>query len=64
MLHSDSETAAHRNIMKFAVAAAAMAVLVGCAVSVPLRPLATSSQNSHELFRLQGRPQVPQRNHG
>jgi hypothetical protein len=48
MLHSDSETAAHRNIMKFAVAAAAMAVLVGCAVSVPLRPLATSSQNSHE----------------
>jgi hypothetical protein len=30
--------------MKFATAAAAMALLSGCAVAVPLRPLATSSQ--------------------
>ena len=34
--------------MKFAAAAAAMAVLAGCAVAVPLRPLATSFQNSRD----------------
>jgi hypothetical protein len=48
MLHSESETSAHRNIMKFAAAAAAMAVLAGCAVAVPLPPLVTSSQNSRD----------------
>jgi hypothetical protein len=48
MLNSEAETSAHRNIMKFAAAAAAMAVLAGCAVAVPLRPLVASSQNSHE----------------
>ena len=34
--------------MKFAAAAAAMAVLAGCAVAVPLRPLVPSSQNSRD----------------
>src|SRR5947209_3557352 len=48
MLHSESGTSAHRNIMKFVAAAAAMAVLAGCAVAVPLRPLVTSSQNSRD----------------
>jgi hypothetical protein len=48
MLHSESETSAYRNIMKFAAAAAAMAVLAGCAVAVPLRPLVASSQNSRD----------------
>jgi hypothetical protein len=46
MLYSESETSAHRNIMKFAAAAAAMAVLASCAVAVPLPPLATSFQDS------------------
>ena len=34
--------------MKFAAAAVATAVLAGCAIAVPLRPLATSSQNSRD----------------
>jgi hypothetical protein len=48
MLHSEREASVNRNTMKFAAAAAAMAVLAGCAVSVPLRPLATSFQNSRD----------------
>jgi hypothetical protein len=48
MLHWESETSAHRNIMKFATAAAAMAVLAGCAVAVSLPPLATSPQTSRD----------------
>jgi hypothetical protein len=34
--------------MKFAAAAAAMAVLVGCAIAVPLPPLATSFQDRRD----------------
>ena len=44
MLYSESEISAKRGI-KLAVAAAAMVVLAGCAVTMPLRPLTTSSQN-------------------
>ena len=44
MSRSESKISANRSI-KFAVAAAAMAVLAGCAVTMPLRPLTTSSQN-------------------
>jgi hypothetical protein len=46
MLHSEPESYGIRKTLKFAAAAAAMTVLAGCAVAVPLRPLATSSQNS------------------
>jgi hypothetical protein len=45
MLHSQSEIFANQSI-KFAVAAAAMAMLAGCAVTMPLRPSATFSQNN------------------
>jgi hypothetical protein len=48
MLTSKPQAPGSRNIMKFAGAAAAAAVLTGCAVSMPLRHLATSSQNSPE----------------
>ena len=48
MLHSESEASTNRHIMKFAAAAVAMAVLAGCAIAVPLRPLATSSQSSRD----------------
>jgi hypothetical protein len=44
MVHSESEISAKRGI-KLAVAATAMVVLAGCAVTMPLRPLTTSSQN-------------------
>jgi hypothetical protein len=46
MLHSEPETSANRNIMKFAAAAAATALLAGCAVVVPLPPFTTSSKDS------------------
>src|SRR6266478_1138990 len=48
MSHSESEASAHLNMMKFAAAAAAMAVLTGCVVAVPLRPLGASFQNSRD----------------
>jgi hypothetical protein len=48
MLYSEPETSANRNIWKFAAAAAAMAVLAGCAVAVQLPPLATSFQDSRD----------------
>ena len=48
MLHSESETSANRSITRFVAAAIAMAVLAGCAIAVPLRPLATSLQNSRD----------------
>jgi hypothetical protein len=48
MLTSKPQAPGSRNIMKFAAAATAVAVLTGCAVSMPLRPLATSSQISPE----------------
>jgi hypothetical protein len=48
MRQSKPEASASCNIMKFAAAAAAMALLGGCAVAVPLRPLAISSQGSRD----------------
>jgi hypothetical protein len=45
MLHSRS---ANWNTLKLAAAAAAVAVLAGCAVAVPLRPLTTASQDSRD----------------
>ena len=49
MLHSRSKISANRSI-KLAVAAAAMALLAGCAVTMPLRPLATFSQSGRADF--------------
>jgi len=48
MRHSKSEASASRNTMKFAAALAAIALLAGCAVAVPMRPLAMSSQDSRD----------------
>lgn len=48
MLHSVPGTSANRNITKLAAAAAAMTVLAGCAMAVPLRPSAASSQDSRD----------------
>jgi hypothetical protein len=42
MLHSEPRASVNRNVIKFSAAAAAMAVLAGCAISMPLRPLATA----------------------
>jgi hypothetical protein len=42
MLHLESNW----KTMSFAAAATAVAVLAGCAIAVPLRPLSTSSQKS------------------
>jgi len=48
MLHSVPGMSANRNITKLAAAAAAMTVLAGCAMAVPLRPSAASSQDSRD----------------
>jgi hypothetical protein len=48
MPHSVPRTFANRNTTKLAAAAAAMTMLSGCAMAVPLRPLATSSQDSRD----------------
>ena len=48
MLHSEPGASVNRNAMKFAAAAAAMVVLTGCAISMPLRPLATAPQDSRD----------------
>jgi hypothetical protein len=62
MLHSESEASVNRNIVKFAAAAATMAVLAGCAVAVPLRPLATFSQDSRDGdFACTADPKCPNR---
>jgi hypothetical protein len=49
MLNSEPKASGNRNIMKFASATAAMALLAGCAVAVPLPPLTTFSQDSRHL---------------
>ena len=49
MLNSEPKASGNRNIMKFAAATAAMALLAGCAVAVPLPPLTTFSQDSRHL---------------
>jgi hypothetical protein len=46
MLNSELEAYGGPRIMKFAAAAAAMAVLAGCAVTMPFPPLTTSFQGS------------------
>jgi hypothetical protein len=46
MLHLESKEYANWKTMNFAAAAAVVAVLAGCAIAVPLRPLSTSFQNS------------------
>jgi hypothetical protein len=48
MLHSEPGASVNRNAVKFAAAAAAMAVLAGCAISMPLRPLTTAPQDSRD----------------
>jgi hypothetical protein len=49
MLNSELKASGNWNIMKFAAATAAMALLAGCAVAVPLRPLTTFSQDSRDV---------------
>ena len=48
MLHPEPGRSANRNTAKLAAAAAAMTLLFGCAMAMPLRPLATSSQDSRD----------------
>jgi hypothetical protein len=48
MLHSRHEASANWNTLKLAAAAAGISVLAGCAVAVPLRPLATTSQDGRD----------------
>ena len=48
MLHSQSKAFINRKTMKFAAAAAAMATLAGCAITMPLRPIMTSSQDKRD----------------
>jgi|SRR5262245_1573850 len=47
-MYSRAEASVDRTILKLGAAAAAMAVLAGCAIAVPLRPLATASQDSRD----------------
>jgi len=51
MLISDLEAPDTRSILKFAAAAAAMIMLAGCAVTMPLPPLAASSRDPHFACR-------------
>jgi hypothetical protein len=48
MLHPEPGSSANRNTTKLAAEAAAMTLLSGCAMAVPLRPLAISSQDSRD----------------
>jgi len=66
MLHLEIEEYASWRTMKCAAALAAMAVLAGCAVAVPLRPLLTSSQSSLDGdVACTANPKCPNgRNHG
>jgi hypothetical protein len=48
MLYSSCGTSAHRNSSKFAAMAAAMTLLSGCAIAVPVRPPGTSYQDSRD----------------
>jgi hypothetical protein len=48
MLHSQHEASANWNTLKLVAAAAGISVLAGCAVAVPLRPLATTSQDGRD----------------
>ena len=47
MLNLKPETSANRKIVKIAVALIAGAMLAGCAIAVPLPPLATTFRSSH-----------------
>lgn len=48
MLHLRYEASANWNTLKFAAAVVGISVLSGCAVTVPLRPLATASQDGRD----------------
>ena len=48
MLHPETGRCRNRNTTKLAVAAAVMTLLSGGAMAVPMRPLATSSQDSRD----------------
>ena len=48
MLHSPHEVFANWNTLKFAAVAAGVFLLSGCAVAVPLRPVATASQDGRD----------------
>jgi hypothetical protein len=50
MLHSETGTSANRNTTKLAAMAAAMTLLSGCAIAVPLRPLASSRDSRDKDF--------------
>ena len=48
MLHSRLEVFANWNTLKFAAVAAGVFLLSGCAVAVPLRSVATASQDGRD----------------
>ena len=48
MLHSRHDASANWSTFKLAAAAAGISVLAGCAVAMPLRPLATASQDGRD----------------
>jgi hypothetical protein len=54
MPNSEPKASGNRNIMKFAAVTAAMALLAGCAVAVPLPPLTTFSQYRRHLAACTG----------
>ena len=54
MLHPEPRRSANQNTTKLAAAAAAMTLLSGCAMAMPLRPLATSSQDSRDRISTVG----------
>jgi len=45
MLNSRHEATANWNTLKLAAAAGTISILAGCAIAMPLRPLATASQD-------------------
>jgi len=48
MLHSGPGASANWNALKLAATVAVLAALAGCAVTMPLRPLTTASQDSRD----------------
>ena len=60
-MDSEPETSANSKIVKIAVALMTAAILAGCAVAVPLRPLATSFQGSRSgHVACKGGPNCPE----
>jgi hypothetical protein len=48
MLHSRHEASVNWNTLRLTAAAAGISVLAGCAIAVPLRPLAPASQHGRD----------------